>query len=140
VTSFEIAKGEIGTEEIEGPEAEDRIIEYHAHTTLKATSDEVSWCSSFVNFCVDKSGGKGTHSAAARSWLQWGQEIEDPEEGCIVVLKRGKEPWQGHVGFYAGENKELVRVLGGNQKNMVCYSWFPKTQVLGYRKEVIENA
>lgn len=134
---FEIAQGELGVKEISGDKANARIVEYHSHTGLKATSDEIPWCSAFVNFCVDKAGLEGTHSAAARSWLQWGRPVE-PTEGCIVVMKRGDNPAQGHVGFYAGENATLIRVLGGNQHDSVCYSWFPKTHVLGCRwpKEV----
>lgn len=129
---YEIAEGEVGIKEIPGDKAEARIIEYHSHTTLKATSDEVAWCSAFVNFCVDRAGLKGTHSAAARSWLQWGVPVQ-PTEGCIVVMSRGSNPAQGHVGFYAGENASLVRILGGNQHDSVCYSYFPKSHVLGYR-------
>ena len=48
-----------------------RIIEYHALTTLAATTDETAWCSSFVNWVLWQAGYVGTRSAAAKSWLTW---------------------------------------------------------------------
>ncbi len=124
---------ELGIHEIEGAEANQRIIEYDAHTSLEAKSDEIPWCSAFVNYCIDESGLEGTHSAAARSWLEWGEPLEEPINGCIVILKRGKNPSLGHVGFFISQKQGLIRVLGGNQGDKVCFSWFSKKDVLGYR-------
>jgi uncharacterized protein (TIGR02594 family) len=112
-----------------------RVIEYHSATTLKADNDETSWCSSFVNWCCKQVGIKGTGSAAARSWLTWGKEVKVPYLGCIVVLKRGNSNWQGHVGFYAGKERDNhILVYGGNQKNKVCYLWLKRDNVLDYRE------
>jgi uncharacterized protein (TIGR02594 family) len=132
-----IAKHEMesGVEEINGERHNPRILEYHQTTTLKATDDETAWCSSFVNWCIEMSGYKGTDSAAAQSWLKWGKPLGEPKEGCIVVFKRGKKPWQGHVGFYAGMNGNHILVLGGNQGNEVNISSYPKSRLLGYRWE-----
>lgn len=130
---FEIALKDIRVHETPGPEATARIAEYHKHTSLKATSDEISWCASSLNCWLEEAGFKGTGSAAARSFLSWGKEIKVPIEGCIVVLRRGNNPEQGHVGIYAGESPGLVRVFAGNQSDKVCYSRFPKKDVLGYR-------
>ena len=130
---FDIAMDKLGIKETPGAAATPEIIEFHQHTTLKATSDEVPWCSAFVNYCMDEAGITGTGSAAARSWLGWGKPINIPIQGCIVILKRGNNPVQGHVGFYAGESSGTVRILGGNQGDRVCYSRFAKADVLGYR-------
>ncbi len=124
---------EAGVEEDFGKEHNPRIIEYHQTTSLKATDDETSWCSSFVNWCVEVSGFQGTKSAAARSWLNWGQPLNEPRDGCIVVFKRGNKPWQGHVGFYAGTQGNHILVLGGNQGNEVNISSYHKNRLLGYR-------
>lgn len=125
---------ELGQSEISGNEHNPRILEYHSATNLKATTDEVPWCSAFVNWVMQKCQLGGTHSAAARSWLQYGWEMEKPAYGCIVVMKRGKNSWMGHVGFYLGEVAgEKIVVLGGNQGNKVCEAVFPKYAVLGYR-------
>lgn len=130
---LKIAESKLSIQEIPGPKANPDIIEFHSHTTLKATSDEVPWCSAFVNYCIDKAGLKGTNSAAARSWLDWGEALSEPKEGCIVVLRRGNNPAQGHVGFYAGTLTNMIRILGGNQGDKVCYGLFPEIMLLSYR-------
>ena len=124
-----IARKEVGTKEIVGKEHNPRIIEYHAMTTLKATTDEVPWCSSFVNWCVSKAGYTPTRSAAARSWAKWGQTIDKPVKGCIVVMTRDGG---GHVGFYESETDGVVRVLGGNQSNAVNVRPFKKERIIAY--------
>ena len=134
MTPYEIAKGELGVTETPGIEHTKRIIEYHATTTLKATADEISWCSSFVNWCVFKSGRRGTNSAAARSWLDYGTVVETPQEGDILIFKRGSDPKSGHVGFYTGENELYYKVLGGNQSNQVKISLYKKADLLGIRR------
>jgi uncharacterized protein (TIGR02594 family) len=75
---------------------------------------------------------KGTYSAAARSWLNWGYSCE-AISGCIVVLKRGQSETQGHVGFFVGQDDAFIHLLGGNQKNKVCVLKYAKHDVLGYR-------
>lgn len=133
-----IARRELGIAEVAGPEHNPRILEYHDHTSLNADRDEVHWCSSFVNFCVEKAGLRGTRSAMARSWLKWGRGIERPRPGCIVVLRRGRPP-SGHVGFYIKEENNRIFLLGGNQGDRVCIVSFPKWDVLGYRWPREEN-
>jgi uncharacterized protein (TIGR02594 family) len=110
-----------------------RIIEYHSATSLKATRDEVPWCSAFACWCMEKAGVKSTRSAAARSWLDWGREVRRPEPGTVVVLKRGDHSWQGHVGFWIGEDASRILVLGGNQGDEVSQAWYSKARVLSYR-------
>jgi len=128
---LEIADAERGQKEIKGGE-NPRIIEYHATTTLAAKEDEISWCSSFVNWCMEQAGIKGTGLANARSWLKWGCPLEIPVEGCIVILKRGAPP-SGHVCFFLREDDTSIACLGGNQSDQVKVSVFKKADVLGYR-------
>lgn len=130
---LEIAEGELGVKELAGGAAEARIVKYHATTTLKATSDEVPWCSAFANWCIQRAGLKGTGLANARSWLTWGKRLEEPREGCIVVFKRGSNPTSGHVAFFVGMDGNYLRVLGGNQSDCVKVSRYPVADVLGYR-------
>lgn len=129
---------EAGVEEISGEQDNPRIVEYHQCTSLKATDDETAWCSSFVNWCMTRSGIAGTNSAAARSWLNWGQALDSPKEGCVTIFSRGNKPWQGHVALYTGETSGHILVLGGNQGNEVNISSYRKSRLLGYRwpKEV----
>lgn len=132
---FEIAKGELGVQEIVGGEDNPRIIEYAACTSLHASDDETPWCSAFVNWCMKQAGIKGTGLANARSWLDWGTPIPDPVEGCVVILKRGTPP-SGHVCFFVSYmGNGWIKCLGGNQGDpgQVKYSNFKMADVLGYR-------
>ena len=128
---------EYGQTEIPGPQANPRITWYHSFTDGKATSDEISWCSSFVNAAVFESGLVGTKSAAARSWLSWGQKANG-DIGDICVLWRGsKEGWQGHVGFVHvpfRDGASVVCLLGGNQANAVSVQYYPAARILDFRK------
>lgn len=133
---YKIAEAEIGIHETRGPESTQRILEYHNCTSLDASNDETPWCSSFVNWVVCQAGGKGTNSAMARSWLNWGVPIAYPFPGCIVVLKRGKAP-SGHVGIFKYRRSPggWVHVVGGNQSDQVKVSLYAEANVLGYRWE-----
>lgn len=124
-----IAENERGVKEMAGSAANPRIIQYHATTKLKATSDEVPWCSSFVNWVMSQAKYPTTRSAAAKSWADYGREAI-PQLGVIAVFRR-----QGgnHVGFYYGETATGVRVLGGNQSNEVNVRLYRKSDLIGYR-------
>lgn len=139
-----LAQQEIGTLEIPGIDHHPRILEYHDTTTLDATTDEVPWCSSFVNWCILNCGLSlpGTRSARARSWLRYGVSLLIPALGCIAILKRGghSQPGpevieaKGHVGFFIdAPNKRQITLLGGNQRNGVCIRDYPVGRVLNYR-------
>lgn len=134
--AFEIAKGEIGQKEILGSKDNPRIIEYLKSVDLNdeiTLHDEIAWCSAFVNWCLQKAGGKGTRSASARSFLHWGVEVTEPHEGDIVVFKRGNSSWQGHVGYYISQDEETVLCLSGNTSNQVKVARYQLDNVLGYR-------
>ena len=144
---MDIATAEIGQHEIAGAKANPRIVEYHSSTWLKATSDEVPWCSSFVNWCLIKAVVRPTRSAAAKSWLTWGEETE-PRLGAIVVIRKdaaGVDPATGsltgyHVGFFVAKGESHIRLLGGNQGDSVKESAFPLSvySVVGMRWPVDE--
>lgn len=127
------ALAELGVHEVEGTGAAARVLEYLRTTSLPpsmAATDETPWCSAFVNWCVSRAGLKGTGSAAARSWLTWGQPLAVPARGCIVVLTRDGG---GHVAFYLRSSGGRVQLLGGNQGNAVCVRAYDQSRVLGYR-------
>lgn len=128
-----IANAENGVHEISGEEDNERIVEYHSTTTLKADDDETPWCSAFVNWCMKQAGIEGTNLANARSWLTWGKKLERPQVGCVVIMKRGDNPKSGHVGLLVEEHEHFIIVLGGNQSDCVKLSTFPKETVIGYR-------
>ena len=123
---FMKAMSQIGTKEFPGEEHNPKIIEYHDSCDLKAKTDEISWCSAFVNWCFLKSDIERTKSAAAISWRKWGDQTTTPNIGDVAVFRRVDSDWRGHVGFFVAENKNNVLVLGGNQSNEVSFQWYPK--------------
>ena len=136
---LDIAKTQLGVKELSGSRNNPRIVDYHRTTIDSARwkngmPDSVDWCSSFVNWVVKKAGINGTNKGNARSWLSWGQRLNKPVPGCVVVFWRDSlSSWKGHVGFYVGEAGSHVKVLGGNQDNAVTISTYPKGRILGYR-------
>lgn len=126
-----IARREIGQKEIRGEEDNPRIILYHQTTSLKAKEDEVPWCSSFVNWVFQKAQMERTNSAAARSWKEWGEELEKPIHGAVVVLHR---EGGNHVGFFMRlDNSGRFVLLGGNQSNAVNEAAFDPKLVQAIR-------
>jgi uncharacterized protein (TIGR02594 family) len=106
-----------------------RIREYHGATTMGEKSDEVAWCSSFVNWVIARAGQKGTRSAAAASWVDWGATT-DPRRGAVVVIYNAKAANSAlsrsgnHVGFLIEDVGWGWKLLGGNQGDMVKESCF----------------
>ena len=74
----------------------------------------------------------GTDNALARSWLNWGKPLTPPAPGAVTVIKRKNATSDTatgsstgfHVGFFISQTSSTIRLLGGNQSNMVRYSNF----------------
>jgi len=143
---FTIAKAEDGIKVNGRPgEHNERILQYHKTTTLKATQDEVPWCAAFVNWCLIQAGKKGCNSAAAISWLDWGQKLEQPRVGAITVMhnKAKKKAYDAstgsssgnHVSFFVSQTTSHITLFGGNQSSQVKESIYPleRFEILGYR-------
>ena len=101
--------------------------------------DEIPWCSAFVNGIAWELRLPRSKSAAARSWLSVGTPILSSEAAVgfdVVILSRGTNPKQGHVGFFAGwgESVDTVHLLSGNQDNSVSVETFPIHRILGIRR------
>jgi uncharacterized protein (TIGR02594 family) len=103
--------------------------------TLGLDPEKVKWCAAFVNAVLADNGHPTTHSLAASSFRNYGQEEKNPIPGDIVVLKPQEAGSTGHVGFYSGmDAKGNVLVTGGNQNNEVNTSPFKASDVLSYRR------
>lgn len=139
-----IAMGEVGVREIPGPRHSSTILDYlstvRGHVHFK--SDEISWCSAFINWCMLHAGVTGTNSPLARSWMTWGTATSEPREGDLVVFFRKDNNWGGHVGIFVtfSKDRKKVLVLGGNQGDEVSYRWYKVDgkllSVAGYRRAV----
>mgnify|MGYP002640133589 CR=1 FL=1 len=96
---------------------------------------ETAWCAAFVNSTLNESGLNGTGLLNARSFLDWGEDVSDPQEGDLVVLSRGDSTWQGHVGFFKGyDTQGNILILGGNQGDEVSIKSYSKDRLLGFRR------
>lgn len=131
---FATAKDQIGLKEWKGTRHNPAVLALFRDAGFPGIrDDETAWCAAFVNAHLERNGRRGSESLAARSFEKWGKSCE-PRLGCVVVLSRGDpKSWQGHVGFYAGEDATHVHVLGGNQGDAVSIGRFPKSRVLDYR-------
>jgi uncharacterized protein (TIGR02594 family) len=90
------------------------------------------WCADFMNFVLRKAGGKGTHSRAARSFLDYGKKLDGPRVGAIAILYR-KGANNGHVGVVRGTDGQGNPILvSGNHGLTVRQSVYPKSKVLAY--------
>jgi uncharacterized protein (TIGR02594 family) len=145
LSAFELAERFIGIKEVSGPTSNAAILAMLRLDDSWPESDEVPWCSAFMNYIAWLLRLPRSKSLAARSWLLVGASVAlaDAEVGFdVVVLKRGsgaqpgpeviKAP--GHVGFYAGREGGKVVVLGGNQADSVCLARYPVQRILGIRR------
>jgi uncharacterized protein (TIGR02594 family) len=90
------------------------------------------WCADFMNFVLRRAGGNGTHSRAARSFLQYGKKLDGPRVGAIAILYR-KGANNGHVGVVRGtDGQGNPIIVSGNHGNAVRQSVYPKSRVLAY--------
>lgn len=151
---LDFAYNEFGVAEIAGDDkSNSRIEQYHHSITAGSVSgkDDVAWCSSFTNWCVENTGIKTqpTITRSARSWAKFGAKTTTPGIGSIVVFWRRpskkesaeqsgwtkeklmKSGSYGHVGFFVEMLDNRVIVYGGNQSSSmnpsgeVCKKAYP---------------
>jgi len=111
-----------------------RILEYLHTVNPDVNSENTPWCAACVNWSLQQAGIQGDNSLYAMDFAtkRWGQELNNPALGAVVVFNH-------HVGFVAGINADgRLVVLGGNQgpaPNGVNYGTKSASSVLphGYR-------
>lgn len=88
--------------------------------------DQTPWCAAFVNWCLMRSGKRGTRSASSGSFRCVGNETPEPTTGDIAVFKNVGEDeacrGSGHVAFHVRNAGADIYVLGGNQSNRIKVS------------------
>lgn len=135
---IKVATAELGIAEIHGSQDNERIVQYSEEIGLTwVTDDETPWCSIFMNWVAMKAGYEKSASAAARSWLNIGFSVENPEPGDVVVYWReSPESHKGHVGIFLGFSNDHSRIytLGGNQSDSVSISAYSVDQLLDFRR------
>jgi uncharacterized protein (TIGR02594 family) len=134
---YRIASRFSGTKELPGHLSNPQILAMLRLDASWPQEDEVPWCSALVNYVAWLLELPRSRDLRARSWLTVGTPVDPKDataENDVVVVSRGTDPLQGHVGFYAGHSWTGVLILGGNQGNAVSIAEFPLTSVLGVRR------
>lgn len=144
-----IATRFLGLEEIAGHSSNPQILAMlRLDTKGEWPNDDITaWCSAFTNYIAWLLNLPRSRSLRARSWLTVGAPIDlaqaQPENDVVVLMRGGgMQPGPGvlnapgHVGFFAGldNNTGRVRVLGGNQADMVSIESFPVERILRVRR------
>ncbi len=131
--SFDIAESMLGMNERTHTEVLSDFFEENAGIEINPA--HTAWCAAFVNGVLGSTGVEGTDSLLARSFLNFGEAVDEPQRGDVVVLRRGSEAWMGHVGFFAGyDDRGNILVLGGNQRNSVSIAPYAADRLLGFRR------
>jgi uncharacterized protein (TIGR02594 family) len=125
---------EFGVRELPGSADASAVMKYFREAEhSEIAHDATPWCAAFVGAMLKRSGYEGTGSLLARSYLSWGEAIDERRAGAVVVLSRGDDPHAGHVGLFVGAANDRVFLLGGNQGDAVSVEAFEASRVLGYR-------
>lgn len=132
----EIALKEYGTRAVQGENSNPEVIKYFHGTGFDwVKNDDTPWCAAFLNWILKEAGIAGTNSLLARSFLAFGEHVEVPEIGDIVVLWRvAKESIYGHAGLFIRESGNSLFLLSGNQDEEVKIKAYPKWQLLDIRR------
>ena len=131
---LKIAFTQYGIREISGEVSNIEVNKYFDALGLNY-DDNYAWCSAFLNWCCMEAGLNYSGKLNARSWLEVGEEVAEPELGDIVIFWRESEDsWKGHVAIYINDDGNHIYVLGGNQNNMVCIKSYPSYRLLGFRR------
>jgi uncharacterized protein (TIGR02594 family) len=143
---MEVAYSLLGEKEIKGGRHNPKIVKLFEASGLKVFDDETPWCDAFVDYCLAKADYTPSPGAMARAELNWEgfEEVDEDElrEGDLAVFARpGGGPGAGHVGFFVGWRNDdpesgVLKILGGNQSDMVKISEFSTDSVLGYRRVI----
>jgi uncharacterized protein (TIGR02594 family) len=130
-----VARLSDGLLEIPGPKSNPVIVKWAKDIGAPAyTNDDIPWCAVAMNrwllACGWPLAGNGYDLLRARSFETWGQPIDEPALGCVMVFSR---PEGYHVGLYLGERSDAYYVYGANQSNTVGATWISKNRLTAMR-------
>jgi uncharacterized protein (TIGR02594 family) len=93
---------------------------------------KLPWCGDFVETCMAVTMPDEVlpdNPYGAMNWVKFGKACK-PKRGAVLSFWRGSpDSWQGHVGFYVGEDATHYHVLGGNQGDAVTVSKIAKNRL-----------
>lgn len=121
---IEWATKQIGQKELAGSKRNNPwIVALFKFVRYVTRVDETPWCAAFVNAALINTGFKGTGSAAAKSFVNYGEACV-PEYGAIIVIQHANGGH--HVTFFDEwiEYGKVMACIGGNQANQVKVSQY----------------
>lgn len=127
-----IAREDIGLREVPGAMTAPKITQWLRDLKAWWTDDETPWCGTACAVWMRAASHPiPQHWYRAKAWATWGQHLDRPAHGCVVVFER---QGGGHVGLVVGEDTSgRLLVLGGNQGDAVNERAFPRDRVIAYR-------
>ena len=133
-----IAHKYLGLKEIPGVEDNPQIVTWWSEIGAGwFDDDETPWCGAFVGGTLLEAKIPilpSTQAPRARAWENWGEELNGPAVGAVVVFTRGDpSSGRGHVAFVMGKRDGRLVCLGGNQSNAVTVANFDINRVTAYR-------
>lgn len=148
ITPYRVASSWLGRKELPGVATDPLVLAMLQLDSPWVHDDETSWCSAFVNFVAYQLWLPRSKSLGARTWLKVGTPVSSigdaRVDADVVILWRGSTPQPGpdvieapgHVAFFGGYGTapRTVRLLGGNQGDMVSIADFPIARILGIRR------
>ena len=135
------AESFIGVREVPGPKHNPEVVGWirrfarNLKSKWALSRDETPWCAVFVSMVLEKCGYVPTYNALAASYITWGKPSR-PVPGAIVVLRHksaGPDKATGsrtgyHVTFLKRLTKHYIVCVGGNQRNSVRCSYYPRSK------------
>jgi uncharacterized protein (TIGR02594 family) len=109
-----------GQKEITGPKHNPWIVDLFKHTSYKTNKDETPWCAACINAALENTGYKGTGSAAAKSFDNFGSHSQ-LKPGAIITLRHANGG--RHVTcLHHIIDRNHIACIGGNQNNQLKIS------------------
>ena len=100
-------------------------------------ADAVPWCGLFMAVCAKRAAKTPPPKPLwALNWSKFGREAGQPMLGDVLTFVR---PGGGHVGLYVGEDERTYHVLGGNQRDRVCFARIAKQRLNSARRPFYVN-
>lgn len=92
------------------------------------------WCGDAVETCFAKTlpdEPLPSNPFWAQGWAAFGRSVDGPKVGSVGVIRWSASA--GHVGFVVGTDGGQVRMIGGNQSNMIRISSFDRGAFIAFR-------
>lgn len=136
---MQVALSHVGTREIPGADSNPKIVAwFEAAGAPWIRNDAAAWCSAFACGVTKEAGVFNPRTVRAREWLDLPPhggtriEFDDLLPGDVCVVSRGNNLF--HVSFFEGRSRSTLRLVGGNQGNVVRIADYANSRFVGARR------